>query len=119
MKILLQFRKDCHRLPRDEGLWARPSVPRLENGTGVPFVCMGYIGSPGDETHLVLECPQSQLSSEQWSHMFAGPQTMQGFMWQDDLIGVVKFVNACIIKMDPSPRGEASDQPCVAGKDVV
>ncbi len=38
---------------------------------------------------------------------------------KDDLIGVVKFVNACIIKMDPSPQAEASDQPCVAGRDVI
>ena len=85
----------------------------------VPVCHLCAWGTLGDETHLVLECPQSQLPSEQWSHMFAGPQTMQGFMWQDDLIGVVKFVNAYIIKMDPSPQAEASDQPCVVGRDVI
>ena len=30
MKGLLRFRMGCHRLPRDEGSWARPAVPRLE-----------------------------------------------------------------------------------------
>ena len=27
------------------------------------------------------------------------PQTMQAFMWQEDLIGVAKFVTACLRKM--------------------
>ncbi len=42
---------------------------------------------------------------------------MLAFMWQDDLIGVVNFVNACMHKMNP-PEGRASDQPGVAGRDV-
>ena len=40
------------------------------------------------------------------------------FMWQDDLIGVAKFVNACLHKMNPS-EGQTSDQPGVAGRDVM
>ena len=39
---------------------------------------------------------------------------MQAFMWQDDLIGVAKFVNACLRKMNPSFEGPTSDQPGVA-----
>ena len=40
---------------------------------------------------------------------------MQAFMWQPDLIGVAKFVNACLNKMNPSLQGQASNQPGVAG----
>ena len=60
----------------------------------------------GDETHLVFGCPELQYClREKWAHLFHGPQTMQAFMWQDDLIGVVKFVNACLQKKNPSFEG--------------
>jgi len=42
---------------------------------------------------------------------------MQAFMWQDDLIGVAKCVNACVLQMNP--QGQASEQPGVAGRDVL
>ena len=113
MKSLLRFRMGCHRMPRDEGSWARPSVPRLQR------VCrLCTTGTLGDEKHLVFECPELQCFREQWPHLFQGPQTMLAFMWQDDLIGVAKFVNACLRKMNPS-EGQASDQPGVAGRDVM
>ena len=112
MKGLLRFRMGCHRLPRDEGSWARPRIPRLER---ICHLCA--TGTLGDEKHLIFECPELQCFREQWPHLFEGPQTMRGFMWQDDLIGVAKFVNACIRKMNP-PEGRASDQPGVAGRDV-
>ena len=41
---------------------------------------------------------------------------MIAFLWQDDLIGVAKFVNTCLRKM---LGGSASDQPGVAGRDVM
>ena len=75
-------------------------------------------GTLGDEKHLVFECPEVQCFREQWPHLFQGPQTMLAFMWQDDLIGVAKFVNACLHKMNPS-EGQTSDQPGVAGRDVM
>ena len=52
-----------------------------------------------DEKHLVFECPELECFREKWSHLFQGQQTMQAFMWQDDLIGVAKFVNACMQKI--------------------
>ena len=36
-----------------------------------------------------------------------------------DLIGVAKFVTACLRKMNPSYEGQSSDQPGVAGRDVI
>ena len=43
-------------------------------------------------------------------------------MWQDDLVGLAKFVNDCLNKAynaaaGPSPDGQASDEPDVAGRD--
>jgi len=72
----------------------------------------------GDEKHLIFECLELQGFREQWSHLFEGPQTMQAFMRQRNLIGVAKFVNACMNKLNPSLQGQASDQPGVAGRDV-
>ena len=41
----------------------------------------------------------------QWSHLFQGPKTMQAFMWPDDLIGVARFVNRCLNKVNPPLLG--------------
>ena len=35
---------------------------------------------------------------------------MQAFMWQEDLTGVAKFINACLHK---TLEGQTSDQPSV------
>ncbi len=67
--------------------------------------------------HLTFECPELRCLRGQWPHPFEGPQTMQAFMWQDDLIGVAKYVNACVLQMNH--QGQASDQPGVAGRDVI
>ena len=75
MKGLLRFRMGCHHLPRDEGSWTRACIR----------------GILGDERHLDFECPELQGFKEQWSHLLQGPQTMQAFMWQEDLIGVAKL----------------------------
>ena len=113
MKGLLRFRMGCHRLPRDEGSWARPNVPKLQR------ICrLCTTSTLGGEKHLVFECPELRCFREQWPHLFQGPQTMLAFMWQDDLIGVAKFVNAYLQKMNPS-EGQTSDQPGVAGRDVM
>lgn len=49
----------------------------------------------------------------------AGLQSVQAFMWQSDMIGIAKFVNACLQKMDPSFRRRTSDQPGVTERDVI
>ena len=57
----------CHRLPRDEGSWTRPAVPRLER------ICrLCATGVVGDESHLIFECPELQCLREQWPHLFEG-----------------------------------------------
>ena len=32
-------------------------------------------------------------------------QTMQAFIWHNDLIGVAKFINACLHKVNPPSSG--------------
>ena len=70
--------------------------------------------------YLIFECPQLQPSRELWSHLVEGPLTMQAFIWQDVLIGVAKFVNACVSQMSRwKAKCQASDQPGVAGRDLI
>ena len=49
----------------------------------------------GDEKHLVFECPALQDLPDKRPHLFEGPQAdaMVLFMWQDDMIGVVRFID--------------------------
>ncbi len=69
------------------------------------------------ERSPALKSPELQCFREECSHLFEGRQTMQTFMWQDSLIGVV---NACLSIMNPpSSGGSASDQPGVAGRDLI
>ena len=49
---------------------------------------------------------------------------MKQFLWQDDLVSVAKFIHACLDKMFSCATGlfndsQASDQPDVAGSDVI
>ena len=84
----------CHRLPRDAGSWARQQSPRLER------ICQFCAtGALGDERHMIFECPGLQDLRAQWSHLFQGPETMQAFMWHDNMIGFAKFVNMCLHKL--------------------
>ncbi len=47
------------------------------------------------------------------SHCKSFARHVQAFdrEWQDDLIGVARFVKACMNKMNPLPQGQVSGQP--------
>ncbi len=85
--------------------------------------CMHEVGKRHVHlTELLMphDCTQRmQRARHQLLAAHEGPQTMQAFMWQEDLIGVAKFVTACLRKMNPSYEGQTSDQPGVAGRDVI
>jgi hypothetical protein len=56
--------------------------------------------------------------------LFVGISTMRLFFWRDDLVSVARFVHACLDKMynnafGLSSNSQASDQPDVAGRDVM
>ena len=91
MQRFLRFRMGCHRLPRDTGAWV--GIPRLQR---VCNICQHR--TIGDEKHLVFECPALQDLRDKRPHLFDGAQTdaMVLFMWQDDMIGVVRFIDDCL-----------------------
>ena len=110
MQRMLRFRMGCHKLPKDTGCWLR--VPRQNR------VCtMCQQGVLGDEKHLLFECPALQDLRDRYENLFQAPQgdAMLLFMWQDDIIGVARFIDACLERMSTSagpPVGDqASDQP--------
>ena len=81
----------CHGLPRDVAAWV--GIPRLQR-----FCNMCQHRTIGDEEHLVFECPALPDLRGKRPHLFQGTQAdaMVLFMWQDDIIGVVRFIDACL-----------------------
>ena len=74
-------------------------------------------GVLGDEKHLLFEYPAFQDLRDRYEDLFQAPQgdAMILFMWQDDIIGVARFIDACLERVSTSagpPVGDqASDQP--------
>ena len=88
MKLLFRFRMGCHHLPKDEGSWSKPKVPRLER---VWKLCT--IGTIDDEQHLLFECPELDERRGKWASQFSGFDTvLQEFIWQKFLEFLVVLV---------------------------
>ena len=109
VQTLLRFRLGCHNLPWDLG--RRQGVGRLHR---VCTLCAG--GNPGDEHHVVFECPGLQNIRDKHPGLFGEhAATMLQFMWQDDIRGVAIFIQECLDRCygaNPDPEGgQASDQP--------
>ena len=73
---------------------------------------------------MVFQCLALQDLRGQYASLFQNISTMRQFFWQDDLVSVAKFVQACLHRMHSnapglSSDGQASDQPDVAGRDVM
>ena len=103
-------------MPRGEGAFNKTS--------SLQRVCTRCASGPiGDEKHLNSENAEMQPSWDRWLPLFEGPDFMQDIMWQDDLSGVAKCVNVCLDNLSfsggPSIGIRTSDQPGVAGKDVI
>ena len=49
----------------------------------------------------------------------AAPTAVQEFMWQEDLVSVANQTRSSAPAAGPSHDGQASDQPNVAGRDVM
>ena len=107
LQRFLRFRMGCHGLPRDTGSWTH--TPRTAR------TCqLCSLHSLGDEKHLVFECPALHCLRDTYQHLFVGDPTMRQFLWQHDLVGVAKFIDAClelVYAAGPSSGGQASDQP--------
>ena len=70
-----------------------------------------------DEKHLVYECPALQDLRDGYENLVQAPEgdAMILFMWQDDIIGVARYIDACSERVYTSaghPVGDqASDRP--------
>ena len=91
----LRFRCGCHSLPSNTGrLRGVPRPQRLCSQCGSLF---------GDEFHLVFECPALANLRLQYQHLFASVATMRQFLWQQDLVGVVHYVNSALTLLCQRP----------------
>ena len=73
---------------------------------------MRQTDSPGDEQHLVFECPALRLR-EVYNRLFGDHATTRiQFMWQHDTHALAQFIKECVdAHGDPGPQSQASDQP--------
>ena len=86
MRVLLRFRMGAHSLPVIQG--------RRTGATRAQRLCLLCDQrAVGDERHMVFECPALQSVRDKYAALFLdGASTMQQFMWQQDVIGIVHFV---------------------------
>ena len=81
------------------------------------FFTLCQQGVLGDEKHIVFECPALQDLRDRYENLFQAPQgdAMILFMWQDDIIGVARFIDACLERVytsaGPLVGDQASEQP--------
>ena len=89
LRVFLRFRMGVHGLPIDAGRQRR--VPRSERRCD-----MCSTGAVGDEYHFVFVCPALAPVRTRYAALF-GPsfRTLRSFIWQDDLLAVVRFVYDC------------------------
>ena len=65
----------------------------------------------------MFECPALQELRDRKLNLFKAPHgdAMILFMWQDDIIGVARFIDACLERVctsaGPPVEDKASDQP--------
>ena len=98
VRKFLRFRTLCHNLPIDRGRQSRPRIPRISR------ICEHCTsGEIGDEMHMIFECMAVQNVRDQYAHLFTySTSTMSTFLWQDDIISVIKFVIACLDILGPT-----------------
>lgn len=89
LRQLFRFRLSAHSLPIEQG--RRGAVPRAMR---VCPHCPGH--SPGDERHLVFECPAFEHIRRQYAHVFQDARsTMRLFVWHEDQ----KAVASCLLRL--------------------
>ena len=94
MRVLLRIRISAHSLPVVQGRCT--GAPRAKRLCLLCDQC-----AVGDERHMVFECPALQNVRDKYAALFVdGASTMQQFMWQQDVIGVVHFVQDCFDLLD-------------------
>ena len=100
LRYFLKFRCGCHNLPVDSG-----RALGIARGRRICSKC--NLESVCDEYHLLFECTALQDVQARYSHLFsASAPTMRQFVWQKDIIPVMKFVrDGLAILLSCFPRG--------------
>ena len=102
LRAFLRFRTGCHGLP--VALGRRTGVPRSQR---LCTHCSSH--DIGDEYHLVFSCSAVQHIRDRYPGLFRPTvSTMVEFLWQDDLVSVVRFVVECLDVLQAAP---SSNQP--------
>ena len=98
LRLLMQFRMGSHALPVEQGRLARPAIPRhLRRCTFCDT------GAPGDERHLVFDCPHFAHVRRQFQSLFDDADgTMQLFFWHTDQQAVCRCLTAILDLADDS-----------------
>ena len=88
---VIRFRLGCHELP--VALLRRPrlKIPRPHR------LCLHCDQrAPGDELHLLFECPATQAARAPYAHLFPPGCTMLEFMRHPDSLSVARCILACL-----------------------
>ncbi len=97
MRKFIRFRLGCHELPVEMG--RRAGVLRRNR-----LCTRCSMGLVGDEKHMIFECPAVGPLRNRYAPLFlAGGESMQAFLWQKDMVGVVRFVLAALEVMRDDP----------------
>ena len=90
IRDFIRFRTGSHDLPIVRGrLQHIPRPLRVCPKCGPPHVC--------DELHLVFECAHLAFLRDKYSHLFGcHAPTMKQFIWQTDLVSVMKFISEAL-----------------------
>lgn len=106
LRTFLRFRSGCHGLPNDVG--RRDGTPRLRR-----FCPKCDDRVLGDEYHLVFECPAVAHLRLRYAALFVPQgQTMLQFLWQRDMVSVVRFVRDCLaVLLSHDDADGSSNQP--------
>ncbi len=84
----LRLRTGSHMLPNVAGSWE--GVPRSQRHC--PLCGSRY----ADERHTLLECPALAALRQQYRQLFNGRDSICQFMWQTDMVQLVRYVVQCL-----------------------
>ena len=84
----LRLRTGSHMLPNVAGSWE--GVPRSQR------LCPLCTSQHADERHALMECPALAALRQRYEQLFSGRDSMCQFMWQPDMVQLVRYVVECL-----------------------
>ena len=90
LKNFLRFRTTCHGLAVDSHQRGGLRLARQDR-------CCSLCGAgPGDELHMIFECPALTDLRDQHAYLFASVSSLVAFIWQEPLCHVARYVDKCL-----------------------